>query len=316
MRSAARTLALAAALVAALPAIELLASPPAPFTLAVVRRDGVVIPFADYAARKWKTHWPVPGEKREVPLTLADVPRGWWGPVSRATSWGIWPVGSVRQPLTIGGPVLYYPHCQTNIGLRSSYRSTEPIPPPTQHHHPKDGIAIAGGTIPVEPITVLSEASPEWALIPAVIGDGFTRAEDAVRLGGDLQAARITDIQRRSTPTTLEVLCRSAGRLPGATIYYFEAVRRYAPLTLGQATFFWGFAHQDMMGKFAVYVYAIPTMGQMRDVTYTTPLAMIRVEDVPLWIVQRAGFGWEEYAVIDVSKTKPTTVIATYGGGC
>jgi len=316
MRSAPRTLALAAALVAAMPAIELLASPPAPFLLAVVRRDGVVIPFADYAGRKWKTHWPVPGEKREVPLTLADVPGGWWGSVPHTAAWGIWPVGSVRQPLTIYGPVLFYPHCQTNIGLRSSYQALEPIPPPTQHHHPKDGVAIAGAAIPVEPITVLNEASPEWALIPKVIGDGFNRAEDAVRGAANAQFAPIADTQRQTAPTTLEVLCRSAGGLPGASIYYFEAVRRYAPLTFGQATFFWGLAHQDVTGKFAVYLYAVPTMGQMREVTYTTPLAMIRVEDVPLWIVQRAGFGWEEYAVLDVSKPKPTVVIATYGGGC
>ena len=48
------------------------------FTLAVVRRDSIAIPFATYDGKRWKNSWPAPESRVTAPIVLADVPKRWW----------------------------------------------------------------------------------------------------------------------------------------------------------------------------------------------------------------------------------------------
>ena len=46
-----------------------------PFSLAILRRDGKLLPFATYDGR-WRNHWPTPGEGRmSIPIRLDEIPR-------------------------------------------------------------------------------------------------------------------------------------------------------------------------------------------------------------------------------------------------
>jgi hypothetical protein len=249
--------------------------------------------------------------------------------------WEFWPAGGTGRPLRITGTSLFYPHCQSNVGLRSDYVASEPVPPASQHHHPKDGMAIAGGPVPVEPIHALPESAPEWSVLSEALSPHVAVAEEgalgaAGQSAGDSRSVTrvlVTQALRAATPLTPVGSWRAAGRTADSTIYYFEAVKRYGPtlsrLGLKSASapevFFWGYAHLGNNRSAESYVQAVlvtPARKEPSPVVYTTPLAMLRVEDRPLWVVQRAGFGWEEYAVLDLSRPKPLVLIATFGGGC
>ena len=49
------------------------------FTLGVLRRDAMVVPFATYDGKRWENHWPQPSQDVDVPINLRSVPGRWWG---------------------------------------------------------------------------------------------------------------------------------------------------------------------------------------------------------------------------------------------
>ena len=72
LRSLAPGLVLAALATAAAP---LAAQRDPAFAVAMLRRDGVIIPFAVFDGRSWSTPWPAPTYGLEAPLTMAAVKR-------------------------------------------------------------------------------------------------------------------------------------------------------------------------------------------------------------------------------------------------
>src|SRR5712692_158569 len=50
-------------------------------TVGVLRRDGIVIPFATFDGKRWRRDWPEPRQRVDVPATLSSVPSRWWGPL-------------------------------------------------------------------------------------------------------------------------------------------------------------------------------------------------------------------------------------------
>src|SRR5712692_1728241 len=130
------------------PAATLLAAaliappPPSSFTLGVLRRDGIVIPFATYDGKHWRTDWPLPRDKVDVTIDLRSVPSRWWGPMGPRAAWQIW-TGSEPQMVHVRQPDWFEAQCLKQIGLRVGYRSSEPPPPPNEQPYPKDGLAIS-----------------------------------------------------------------------------------------------------------------------------------------------------------------------------
>jgi hypothetical protein len=94
------------------------------FTLAVVRRDSIAIPFATYDGKRWKNAWPNPESRVTAPIMLADVPRRWWSGLGPIAKWTFWPLdeadGASRTLETIA-PTWFPAHCQQGMGLRTTY---------------------------------------------------------------------------------------------------------------------------------------------------------------------------------------------------
>ncbi|RPJ83551.1 MAG: hypothetical protein EHM13_07165, partial [Acidobacteria bacterium] len=97
--------------------------------VAVLRRDGTIIPFANWNGRRWSTSWPAASLTIEVPITLESVPRGWWPDDRPETSWTAWPIGGEPRPINVKAPLAIGQHCDMNVGLSTDYRSDEPVPP-------------------------------------------------------------------------------------------------------------------------------------------------------------------------------------------
>ena len=58
-----------------LASMSVAAQDPKSFGLAVLRRDGVMVPFGSYTGRNWTSDWPGGDENLTLPITLNDIPR-------------------------------------------------------------------------------------------------------------------------------------------------------------------------------------------------------------------------------------------------
>jgi hypothetical protein len=305
--------------------------------LAVLRRDGVLVPFAANDGKRWSASWSVPKYSLEAPLTFADIPARWWGHVPPATTWITWPTRGEPHAVHVTGPVVFVAHCLSNVGLRTDYRSSEPIPPPAQQHHPKDGVATTGNAT-VELVDVLDEMAPEWSSTLGIVKAAIERAE--------LNTAKTADrpiniygwpAQPAKAPLKLEVLCRSKAVGQSRVVYYFEAVREFdtppfvtrnlvdpiqtpgAPrgtMRPGFTIFSQGFfvlAGNTLVTSNIVSTF---TFRNREDVEYGLPLGTITVNGRVHWIMHWSGFGREHYTIIEVADKSFKKVLDVPGGAC
>src|SRR5436190_18306005 len=96
---AAATFALVAALAAGIAASE----PPRGFTVGVLRRDGLLIPFATFDGKGWRNHWPPPQLVLTVPINIGSIPLRWWGPPGPREIWQA-SVEGASSPLRVVQP--------------------------------------------------------------------------------------------------------------------------------------------------------------------------------------------------------------------
>jgi len=291
------------------------------FRLAVLRRDGILVPFASFDGRRWSSPWPTPAYHLEAPLTLDAVPGEWWGSITRRTmTWTLYPAKGEPRVLFMKAPAVFPAHCLSNVGLTTDYRSPESVPPPTQHHHPKDGLAVMGTQI-VAPVEVLQESSPDWTGTLKLITPTVAKAQLGA-LGNESIWTRVTQSGVcPPLPPTLEVLCRFAAT-GGRSVYYYETLGRFGRSTAqglyrcGFATFIQGFAIVE--GQRLTYVSAHGTYsnGDMREVDYGVPLGVLMIKDRMFWVMQRSGRGRESYSITEVFPGGVKPVLTVPGGGC
>jgi hypothetical protein len=325
MRIVTRSALVLAALVAASPSARVASPEQAPFTLGVVRRDGIMIPFATYDGQRWVNTWPEPKADPEIPISLRDVPKQWWGRTGMPVSWNFWSLDGKSRPLKVLAPVQLKVHCVGTVGLRTNYFPMVPAPPPSQHHQPKDGLAVSGPT-PIEPIEVLNDRQPEWNNAAQQIQMGVLSAEEGAIGKARGWTSPVSPEQRARTSAKLEVLCRSSGQTPDNPIFYFEAVKQYdkplnpqwLPASCNMMTFVGGFLRKGADGKPRVNEWVAITDCNARSVDYLLPLGVLRLNGRIIWIVQFSGFGHERYTLLDVTEhaMASLTLLDTYGGGC
>ena len=111
------------------------------FVLGVLRRDGIVIPFAAFDGRRWSKRWPdlLPVER---PIALSDIPKNWWGVEPAPERWHHWKDGGRTGEVALTSPVVGSPMCEPRFTLRSNYKSSEPAPPAFVLPFPKDGLLV------------------------------------------------------------------------------------------------------------------------------------------------------------------------------
>src|SRR6478752_9552173 len=111
------------------------------FGLGVLRRDGILIPFASFNGRSWSADWPGLNST-ELPISLSSIPKKWWGAPGPAAAWTAYLPDAESRPLALQKPAHLRVFCSTHLGLQTDYAGG-PFDPrdPTIA---KDGIAIAG----------------------------------------------------------------------------------------------------------------------------------------------------------------------------
>jgi hypothetical protein len=297
----------------------------ASFAVAVLRRDGFLIPFAAFDGKRWRNAWPAPSLDLQVPINLASVPKAWWGPTPPVSEWHTWITEATVEATTKGStggsagrsgtihvvqPDWIDAHCLRQVALRTDYHSEQPAPPPTEQPYPKDGLAISPPQA-LEGIEIvpLGEAPP---LVPG-LRERFNKAElETDREFGHPVPRRL----REGAEPTIEALYAFGDR-PRA--YYVEANRTYSSTSDGRCVaiaFATGWLVND--GDRPKWLdMAVDILGCNKyGATYMLPLAALRMNERTFWIAQYSGWDHERYIVAEVKKDKIEGVVNAWGGGC
>ncbi len=283
------------------------------FGVGVLRRDGIIVPFATFDGTRWGNGWPAPGLDLTVPITLRAVPSRWWGATAALERWQVWPAG-VPQTVRVVQPDWADVHCVRQIGLRSDYLAAAASPPRTEQPYPKDGLAVSPAQ-PVEPIAVVSPTSGEArALMPALL-DAFNAAERPI---ADAHGHPISRRAREGRVPDIEAMYAVAEH---PRVYYVEASRGYrqlgqrtddcAAVALGTG---WFARDGDDVRSLTT---AVDLLGCSRSgASYMLPLGAMRIAGRLFWIAQFSGWDHERYVVVEVKPKTVDAVLSVWGGGC
>ena len=270
-----------------------------PFSLAILRRDGLVIPFAVFDNR-WKSPWPdrIPSE---MPISLTDVPRSWWGVDEPFERMDLWREGQRAGEVTISGVTVSRPMCEPRVVLRSDYKPTAPVPPQFERPHPKDGLLVGGG-VPIGRIESVSRDAPEWNRVLTAMTKDFNRVETIAAGGFSNWRHPVKTDDRRLVPIVIESLYRAPGESPEWMTYFVEAVRQYPAARqdkdgCGPLTYVYGWVMLGPGGNAWVRLSARVAYCDRFGVRYMFPLGTVKAKNRLYWIFQFAGAESEWYEI-------------------
>lgn len=305
------------------------AAAPGEFSVGVLRRDGVLIPFASFNGRTWEVVWPGADLREPLPIGLADAPRKWWGGVGPDAPWQAWLRDDAKQPLKLLKPVHVPIFCGAHLAIATDYRG-EALPErePTV---PKDGIATAGD-VTVLPITQVSVNAPDAARIIAAITEQFNEEESLAERHFTNWRHPYGPMARARYPIALEAFYRAADPAPAGDFRtnYIEAVRKFPAAEgdqgCGLITFVRGWVTEYRDRKPEINIGARITYCDRADVSFMQPFGRVRTERGPgrgrdsgaavYWIYQTSSWRDEFYSVARVAPEGVRPVLVVAGGGC
>lgn len=286
-------------------------------TIAVLRSDGLMTPFAAFRGTRWQVSWPVNIGSLELPVNLASIPERWWGGETPET-WQAWPIGEPSRPLKPIAPQIFPVHCAQRIGVRTDYETRHTAPQMQVEPYPKDGLAATAG-VTVEPIETVSETDPGWGPLAVELLEEFDRAEDReIAMLAQVFVHPLSRDRRRTFPVRMEAWYRT--RLgDGTTISYIEASRSYPPGPedegCGLETLFSGWVtHEAGESRPESEIQARVTYCDRVGATFMKPFGRIRLRDRVFWVAQIAGPESEWYTVAQLEPGRVRYVAEYFAG--
>jgi hypothetical protein len=290
------------------------ADPRPVFGVGVLRRDGIVIPFATYDGKRWETSWPAPRVDMIVPVDLRAVPSRWWGPTQALRIWDAWIGRATPQSVEVTQMDWVDVHCLRQVGLKTTYRSEKLVPAPTIQPYPKDGIVVSPPRA-VEPIELLSPSDREVQAIAPDFRVEFNKAEREVEAH---YGHSITRRAREGVAPEIEAVY-AYGHEP--RVYYIEATRPYRKL--GQSA---GECVEVAFGTgwFSRERGTTRTLTTVLDLlrcdrygaSYMFPFGVLRLDGKLFWLAQFSGWDRERYVVIEVKQKAVEARLNVFGGAC
>jgi hypothetical protein len=289
------------------------------FGLGVLRRDGVLIPFASFNGRTWSADWPGSDPAAILPISLADIPKRWWGAPGPAAGWMAWLVDGDPHPLTLQKPQQVSVFCGTHLGVKTDYEggAIDPREPTV----PKDGVAIAGGAR-LLPIIQVSLYSADAKKIVEAITDDFNKEEATAASHFQNWVHPFSDEDRTQFPIELEAFYRARETTPSGdwVTNYVEAVRRF-PARFGDndcglITFVRGWVLERDGRKPVIDIGARVTYCDRANVSFMQPFGRLLIDREPYWVYQISSWRDELYGVSRVRPDAVRPVMAVAGGAC
>lgn len=288
------------------------------FMLGVLRRDGVIVPFAAFDGRRWSKRWPerLPPER---PISLDDVPDSWWGVEPPPVRLRHWNEGTVVGEVALASPTVTPLMCERRLALRSDYKSSQPAPPGFVLPFPKDGLVISGD-VTISTIATVDPDSDDAKRVLGLALEDFNREENRSASAFTDWRHPIKASERKKLPVRLEAIYRAPTDDPEWTAYFIEAVREYAPGPndrdgCGLATYVSGFILANQQ-RSAIRIGAAITFCDRKNVGYMLPFGLVQADGKNYWVFQHAGFETESYQIIRPHRRGVDTAIIYNAGGC
>jgi len=286
---------------------------PGVFGVGVLRRDGIIVPFATYDGKRWADNWPLPDLQLNVPIALRDVPSKWWGPTRALAEWQSWATKE-PQTLRVVQPDWIDVHCTRQIGLRTDYKPDELPPPRTVQPYPKDGLVVSPPQ-PVERIAILSPDSQEVRTAMPALREAFNHAERSME---NQYGHPIPRRSREGHDPEVEAIY-AVGEHP--RIYHVETSRRYR--LLGQKAddceaiaFGTGWFAADGAQVSSLHMRVDLLNCDKRGASYMLPLGAMRLRGSLYWLAQYSGWDDERYVVVEIKEKSVKVALNTWGGSC
>ena len=293
----------------------------APFLTAILRRDGIVIPFAAFDGKNWTAPWPMEIGDEDPPEALQKVPRGWWGKPGIVEGLTAWANGVSRGAirLHLGRIAVLHVMCDRRFGLASDYKSPEGLPLDPEQPYPKDGLAVSGEQR-VDPIQVVAPDAPQWSAAAREMTVDFDEAEEHAAHTFTDWKHPFSKVQRRQFLPRIEAMYSAPMDEDGWTAYYLEAVRLYPPAPddrgCGLVTSASGWMAVGPNGKRSFDLRARITYCDRHGVQYMLPLGLIKARDRNYWVYQMSTYGRESYIVARPRPKEIVTAVQYAAGTC
>ena len=304
--------------------VTLAQSPPAALTLGILRRDALIIPFATFDGKQWRNFWPTPEQDADVPLSLASVPKPWWGPIAPIATWQIWTGDAMPRTVKVRQPDWARAYCQKQVGLRTDYQPREWPPPPETQPFPKDGLAV-WPPHQIDPIDILPDAgSAERDGLTAVALTAFARAETAAvqaavqaHFGQPRQFVEVPGDSDRAASPPMSIEAAYASGPASSRVYFVETVREYRKRgSCAAVAFGTGWLRRDE-GKVSVTSYGVRVDACGRTgLKFMFPLGALSIAGNTFWVFQSSGWNGESYHTFNTNKRSSLLGSVTQGGAC
>ena len=285
---------------------------PARFTVAIVRADGAIVPFAAYDDGRWERAWPQADEATDRTPTIDAIESIWRKRGERVPrTWTVWPAsGASSIRAQVNGIEVVDAHCAGQVALKTNLR------PIQAEHLAKFGVAV-DSNMSVGSIEQVHESNSVWTSAEQVVLSSFSQLEAA-------QAQTQGQALPRETPQPgprITALYREA-KSPGSPLY-FVAEKKYRTRSSSQ---------DPSCGRITIITgWLVPTAGggltlrdaklflsdcDEKEVRKALPLAAVRVASGVVWVLQEHGYEDETYLIAEIGPTGVRYPIEVNGGGC
>jgi hypothetical protein len=289
------------------------------FLLGVLRRDGLVSPFASFDGKRWTASWPEDIRFVELPISLDAVAAKWWGKAGVPSEMTVWADGARRGTLKLIKPILLPLMCVRRLALVSTYRPAEAAPPLMVQPYPKDGLVISGAHA-IEAIEIVPRTSPAWTATAVSLLGPFDAAELLATRSFTDWKHPVSRAARRTVPVELETLYRAPMDAPGWTAFHVEAIKRYPPGPddgdCGLVTYASGWIKTGPQGKTIAQLGAQITYCERRGNTFMMPFGVMEQDGRRYWIYQVSAYDREGYAITRPMPKENETQIQYLAGAC
>jgi hypothetical protein len=288
---------------------------PASFLVAVLRADGVLVPFAQYGNGGFYNPWPKPQPCRgctdEIyPHSLGELPQPWF--VQGGSMPKKWYFRSPNGALTVLKTLKIAEvenHSQKNWAVRTDFPHERVELP----HHRNIGIAITANIR----IESMSESKPELEGLTSFIKEAFD-AEETMKIerlansdpSGTASLFKFGLSESAAVRKKAEMITkfyRSESPINGEYLYYFQATKKYEIPRLassGHVSLFSGWASVAAReeGQLGVILSEIVfTDTDMKGPTTSLPLGVLKVSGRTFIFVEEHGWENESYVILELN---------------
>jgi hypothetical protein len=277
-------------------------------TIAVLRDDGTLVPFAQYQQGNWLNPWPKP-EGYYSSNTIADLPKPWFSQ-SKAlkATWYSWSTKGGAKPLTTSNVVQVDNDCQKNWGLQSNASS------PVKGNYPQH-IGFATDTkLQADGLIEVSDSSERSEII-ALLAPLFEKAESGAL------AKKVTATKRKAGRLAISHLYRSP-EVKGKSLYYIEATKEYPVPVDPQSpdckvtSLFTGWLSKVASKREVLQHNIEVTDCEMMEAANRIPLGMLQVDNRVFIVAEDSTGETHSYSIYEWTGSGVQLLLETSAGGC